>query len=99
LAPATTRENVMVEVLVPKVNAVVGALTFELPQEVHSLAQTQPATQATLANGQPLPKWISFNPTSLKFEAKDVPPGQFPMQVSVQVGGQKVMVTISEHPN
>jgi autotransporter-associated beta strand protein len=99
LMPTSTRESILVDVLVPKANTTgLGALVFELPTEVRTAAQSQSITQATLLNGQPLPNWLKFDPNGLTFQAKDIPPGQLPMTVRLQVGGQQVMVTINEHP-
>ncbi len=52
--------------------------------------------QATLASGQPLPDWLRFEDKALRFSSNGVPDRAFPLQVMVSVGGQRVLVAVSE---
>jgi len=47
-------------------------------------------------SGAPLPGWLRFDAATLRFDAAAVPDGAFPMQVMMSVGGQRVVVVISE---
>jgi hypothetical protein len=88
----------MAAVSLPKGYAASGTgFSFELPESVRSIVtESSPAVGATLTDGAALPNWLSFNSAELKFEARAVPDGAFPMQLLVTIGAQRVLVVISE---
>jgi hypothetical protein len=67
---------------------------FALPAEI--LSQINSEVVITLADGNPLPAWLSFNPSTGEFSASAVPDQAFPIRVSVNWGGQQLLVVISE---
>jgi hypothetical protein len=87
----------MAAVSLPKGMATSGTgFSFELPESIRSVAQQAPQTQASLPDGRPLPTWLKFDATNLRFDAAAVPDGAFPMQVVISLGQQSVVVVISE---
>jgi len=87
----------MVAVTVPKGAAVAGTgSSFDLPENIQSLASNVEQVLAQQADGSPLPAWLRFDRKTLRFEATAVPDGAFPMQVSLIIGSQRVLVVISE---
>ncbi|RAU20271.1 hypothetical protein CU669_19385 [Paramagnetospirillum kuznetsovii] len=54
-----------------------GRVSFGIPADAFAVAKAdaQVTLQATMADGQPLPGWLSFNPTTGRFEGTP-PPGQ-----------------------
>lgn len=54
------------------------------------------SVQITQADGRPLPDWLKFDQQSLRFEANAVPSSALPMQLSVNIAGQRLTVVISE---
>jgi hypothetical protein len=99
LQETTTAANAMAmaAVSLPKGTSTTGiGFNFELPETVRSMAQEPSSTQAQLPNGAPLPTWLKFDNQSLRFEAKAIPDGAFPLQVALNIGGQRVLVVISE---
>ena len=76
--------------------ATAGAgFSFELPAQIReSLGSGE--VRVTQADGNPLPGWIKFNPTSKTFEFNAVPDGGLPLQVSISSGATQVLVLISE---
>ena len=76
-----------------------AGFSFELPETVRALAQKEgqiAQPQALLPTGAPLPSWLKFDPERLRFDASAVPDGAFPLQVVINVVGQRVVVVISE---
>jgi len=67
---------------------------FTLPVEVQDQFDTN--VKVTLADGSPLPAWLSFNAESGQFTASAVPDQAFPIQVKLQSNGKEVVVVISE---
>ena len=48
------------------------------------------------SDGQPLPDWLRYEPTTKTFTAKEVPAGAFPIQLKVGVGSQETMMVIQQ---
>jgi len=87
----------MAVVSLPKGFATTGTgFAFELPEAVKTLATESNPSKASMPNGATLPNWLRFDPAALKFEATAVPDGAFPLQLLLTVGGQRVLVVISE---
>ena len=87
----------MVAVSLPKGISTVGTgFSFEMPTPIKTMIGTDTLVQITQADGSPLPDWLKFDPQSLRFEATAVPNSALPMQLSVNIAGQRLTVVISE---
>ena len=87
----------MAVVSLPKGTSTVGTgFSFELPDAVRNLAAENSEIQISLPNGAPLPTWLSFDAKALRFQANAVPSGAFPFELVLTLGGQRVLVAISE---
>ena len=87
----------MVAVSLPKGASTVGTgFSFELPESVRSVAGDGLSVQVTRVDGSPLPAWLKFDQAILRFEANAVPDSALPMQVAMVIGGQRLLVVISE---
>jgi hypothetical protein len=94
---ATTASSLIAAVTLPRGMATAGTgFSFELPASVREIAQQAPEVLAGLPDGSPLPTWLKFDATALRFDASAVPDGAFPMQVVMVLGPQRVLVVISE---
>ncbi len=94
-APETT-VSMMAAVSLPKGTSTAGTgFSFELPQSIRSIERNSPA-QASLPSGEPLPSWLRFDAQALRFQSTAVPDRALPLQVALVVGGQRVLVVISE---
>jgi hypothetical protein len=100
LSASSASTIMMAAVSLPKGSSTVGVgFSFALPEAIQALAQQGSQTvdpQASLSDGSPLPAWLRFDASTLRFDAQAVPTGAFPMQVLVTVAGTRVMVVISE---
>ncbi|MFM8866082.1 MAG: hypothetical protein ACKOFG_14505 [Limnohabitans sp.] len=95
-APSSST-SVMAAVSLPKGTAVAGAgFSFELPESIRTMVPQSEQIQASLPDGAPLPSWLKFDAQRARFDATAVPDGAFPLQVVMQLGGQRVLVVISE---
>ena len=87
----------MVAVSLPKGASTVGTgFSFVLPDNVKAIAGEGVSVQATRDDGSSLPAWLKFDRVNLQFEATAVPDGAFPMQVALSIGGQRLLLVISE---
>jgi hypothetical protein len=100
LSASSASAIMMAAVSLPKGSSTVGVgFSFALPEAVQALAQQGSQTvdpQPSLPDGSPLPAWLRFDVSTLRFEAQAVPTGAFPLQVLLNVAGSRVMVVISE---
>ncbi|MDP1654516.1 MAG: YDG domain-containing protein [Hylemonella sp.] len=95
-APAPSA-SIMAAVSLPKGTATAGTgFNFELPESIRALEGNGASPQASLADGSALPSWLRFDAKTLRFEATAVPNGAFPLQLALSIGGQRVLVVISE---
>ncbi len=96
--PASSSAVLMMAVVsLPKGTSTVGTgFSFELPDAVRNLAAENSEIQISLPNGAPLPTWLSFDAKALRFQANAVPSGAFPFELVLTLGGQRVLVAISE---
>jgi hypothetical protein len=90
--------TVMTAVSLPKSLATSGSgFAFELPESVRALLKSANGTpEAVLANGDPLPEWLKLDLVALRFEASAVPTTGLPLQVILTIGGERVILVISE---
>jgi hypothetical protein len=72
-----------------------AGLAFALPNELLSTISNAVNVDATLVGGQPLPSWLRFDSTNGQFLIGNVANVSFPLELSVQLGTQVVMVVIS----
>lgn len=69
---------------------------FELPQSVKALARPGSSVQVSLANGASLPAWLQFSAMTMRFEAQSLPTNALPLQIVLILGGERVLVVISQ---
>jgi hypothetical protein len=94
---ARTSSFLIAAVTLPRGMATAGTgFSFELPESVREIAKQAPEVLVSLPDGLPMPNWLKFDPTVLRFDASAVPNSAFPMQVLVVLGPQRVLVVISE---
>jgi hypothetical protein len=87
----------IVAVLVPAGTATAGlGLVIALPEQVFTPAAAGGTVQVTLPNSQPLPNWIRYDAATQTLVTSAVPEGAFPLTVVVTVGGQSMVMQISE---
>lgn len=88
----------MVTVVLPQGTAGNGSsLQIALPQAITARAQeTNSPVSATLANNQPLPAWIRFDPGQKAFVIAADARATFPISVVLNVGSQRTVVVVSE---
>jgi hypothetical protein len=90
----------MVTVVLPQGTTGTGSIVqIALPQAITTRAQeTNSPVTATLANNQPLPAWIRFDPGQKTFVISAEARATFPISVAVNVGSQRSIVVVSESP-
>jgi hypothetical protein len=88
----------LVAVLVPGGTATSGTgLVIALPEAVVAPAQQAALTvSVSMADNQPLPAWIRYEPSTQSLVTGAVPAGAFPISVLVRVGEQVTVIQISE---
>ena len=72
-----------------------AGFAFVLPNALLSAISNAVNVEATLVGGQPLPSWLRFDSASGQFVVGNVANVSFPLELSVQLGTQVVMVVIS----
>lgn len=72
------------------------SFSFELDPHVVSGLNAEVPVKISQMNGQPLPSWLRYDSSSKTFTANEVPPGAFPLQVKVTVGGTDSVMVIQE---
>jgi hypothetical protein len=91
------QESGVVAVSLPANTSAAGAgLSFALPNELMSSIANAVNVEARLTNGDPLPSWLRFDNTNGQFVVSEVADVSFPLELSVQLGNQQVLVVISE---
>jgi hypothetical protein len=96
--PSSTQSGVIQVQVAPEVASVGKSFSFELdPHAVAGHAPDAPV-KITQVDGKPLPNWLSYDAANKTFTAKDLPPGAFPLQVSVSVGNTVTVMVIQEKP-
>ncbi len=81
-----------------------SSFNIPIPPDAFAASNTNVATNvsfsATLANGNPLPSWVTFNPITRTFSG-DAPPGAPPLQIEVfakDTNGDVATVTFTLAP-
>jgi hypothetical protein len=96
-AAPISKEPIMAAVSLPKGAATAGTgFSFELPESIRDMLGNDGSAQLTLSDGAVLPSWLRFNAQNLSFEAAAVPNGAFPLQLTLSMGVQRLLVVISE---
>lgn len=76
-----------------------NAFRYRLPADVaQKMGSKGVAPQVTTSNGKPLPGWLKFSPESGEFMAHEVPEGELPLTVVMQVGDQRYRIKLAEGP-
>jgi hypothetical protein len=97
-SPSATQTGVIQVQVAPEAASAGKSFTFELdPHAVAGHAPDAPV-KITQVDGKPLPNWLSYDAANKTFTAKDLPPGAFPLQVSVSVGNTVTVMVIQEKP-
>ena len=96
--PASLQQNGAIAVSIPKEIANAGkGFGFPLPaQIVETAAVNRVPVQATLADGTPLPAWISYNADSKTFAVTRLPDGALPLQILLVIGSQRATMVMAE---
>ena len=97
--PASAGETGLITVAVSSEAAAPGR-SFSFSLEAHVTAATSANTdvRVTQVDGKPLPEWLRYEPSTKTFIATSVPPGAFPLQLKVGVGGVETLMVINEKP-
>ena len=74
------------------------SFTFSLEAHVPAATTTNTDVRVTQVDGKPLPEWLRFEPATKTFVATTVPPGAFPLQLKVGIGGVETLMVINEKP-
>lgn len=86
----------VVTVLVPKSMATSGTgFRFELPVNIRAALGSR-GVFVSLAEGGPVPDWISFDPVNLSFTATAVPDRGLPLRVRISTASRDILVIVSE---
>jgi hypothetical protein len=75
-----------------------SSFSFSLESHVPTAAAANTDVKVTQVDGKPLPEWLRFEAGSKTFVATTVPPGAFPLQLKVGVGGVETLMVINEKP-
>ena len=97
--PAAPGEQGLITVAVSSEAAAPGrSFSFSLEAHVPAATATNTDVRVTQVDGKPLPEWLRYEPESKTFVATSVPPGAFPLQLKVGVGGVETLMVINEKP-
>jgi hypothetical protein len=76
-----------------------NAFRFNLPPALaRQVAAQGRNVKITTGDGKPLPGWLRFDAQRGQFFAVEVPEGGLPLPLTVDVGGRRVQLTVSESP-
>jgi hypothetical protein len=75
-----------------------SSFSFSLESHVPTTAVANTDVRVTQVDGKPLPEWLRFEPATKTFVATRVPPGAFPLQLKVGIGGVETLMVINEKP-
>jgi hypothetical protein len=97
--PAAPGEQGLITVAVSSEAAAPGrSFSFSLEAHVPAATATNTDVRVTQVDGKPLPEWLRYEPESKTFVATTVPPGAFPLQLKVGIGGVETLMVINEKP-
>jgi hypothetical protein len=87
----------LVGVSLPKGSSTMGTgFSFQLPESLRGAAADGAVVQVNRDNGNPMPIWLKFDPSTLSFQANAVPDSGLPLQLVLTIAGQRLLVVISE---
>jgi hypothetical protein len=95
--PASSTQTGLISVAVSSEVAAPGR-SFSFSIESHVPAAASAEVKVTQVDGKPLPTWLRFEPATKTFVATTVPPGAFPLQLKVGIGGVETLMVINEKP-
>ena len=95
--PASATETGLITVAVSSEAATPGR-SFSFSLEAHVPAAASAEVKVTQVDGKPLPEWLRYEPETKTFVATSVPPGAFPLQLKVGIGGVETLMVINEKP-
>jgi Repeats of unknown function (DUF5649) len=97
--PASVGETGLITVAVSSEAAAPGrSFSFSLEAHVPAVTSSNVDVRVTQVDGKPLPEWLRYEPTTKTFVATSVPPGAFPLQLKVGIGGVETLMVINEKP-
>ncbi|BDU53062.1 hypothetical protein LINBF2_12970 [Limnohabitans sp. INBF002] len=97
--PASSNQTGLITVAVSSEAAAPGrSFSFSIESQVPAATATNTEVRVTQADGKPLPEWLRYEATTKTFVATTVPPGAFPLQLKVGIGGVETLMVISEKP-
>jgi hypothetical protein len=96
--PASATQSGVIAVAVSSEVAAPGrSFSFSIESHVPAAA-TSAEVKITQVDGKPLPEWLRFEPATKTFVATTLPPGAFPLQLKVGIGGVETLMVINEKP-
>jgi hypothetical protein len=96
--PASSGQAGLISVAVSSEVAAPGS-SFSFSIETHVPAAAVTAdVKVTQVDGKPLPEWLRYEASTKTFVATTVPPGAFPLQLKVGIGGVETLMVINEKP-
>ena len=97
--PASSNQTGLITVAVSSEAAAPGrSFSFSIESQVPAAATTNTEVRVTQADGKPLPEWLRYEAATKTFVATTVPPGAFPLQLKVGIGGVETLMVINEKP-
>ena len=97
--PASGNQTGLITVAVSAETAAPGrSFSFSIESHVPATAVASVDVRVTQADGKPLPEWLRYEATTKTFVATSVPPGAFPLQLKVGIGGVETLMVINEKP-
>jgi hypothetical protein len=96
--PASNGQAGLISVAVSsEVAAPGGSFSFSIEPHVPAAAASA-EVKVTQVDGKPLPEWLRYEAGTKTFVATTVPPGAFPLQLKVGIGGVETLMVINEKP-
>jgi hypothetical protein len=97
--PASANQAGLITVAVSAEAATPGSsFSFSLDSHVPTAAAANTDVRVTQVDGKPLPDWLRYEAGTKTFVATTVPPGAFPLQLKVGIGGVETVMVINEKP-
>lgn len=97
--PASANQSGLITVAVSADAAKPGSsFSFSLESHVPTAAAANTDVRVTQVDGKPLPEWLRYEAGTKTFVATTVPPGAFPLQLKVGIGGVETLMVINEKP-
>jgi hypothetical protein len=97
--PASANQAGLITVAVSAEVAAPGSsFSFSLESHVPTAAAANIDVRVTQMDGKPLPDWLRYEAGTKTFVATTVPPGAFPLQLKVGIGGVETLMVINEKP-